>query len=252
MDVNSLYDAKHPMNLFTVEYAASCPERFVVEGRFSARNETLKDVGARSQDQVIGTLLVDRSGRRYWSPTFCGVCDPEQRDGQEVFAKGSYFSSTKGLGSHQMVFGYDGYNDRRLANNHQSGSDYRILGHERHSAGNGADAAVHRGRRHADPVEPDLHRHRTGRTSGPHSLFYNDNWRVSNRLTANLGLRYDRNHGVDSSKTLVTSACRVVSSRRRRHRSARQPEMVGHRQRREVRRRRSPTWSRMPPPRRQS
>src|SRR5262249_47883762 len=38
-----------------------------------------------------------------------------------------------------------------------------------------------------------------------HSLFYNDTWRVSNRLTANLGLRYDRNHALDSSSTLVTS-----------------------------------------------
>ena len=27
-----------------------------------------------------------------------------------------------------MVFGYDRYNDQRQAENHQSGSDYRILG----------------------------------------------------------------------------------------------------------------------------
>src|SRR5262245_33772628 len=128
MDLNSLYTAKHPMNLFTVEYAGVLSRSLVVEGRYSARNETWKGVGAATRDSVSGTLLIDRSGRRYGSPTFCGVCDPEQRDGQEVFAKGSYFSSTKGLGSHQMVFGYDGYDDRRLANNYQSGSGYRIIG----------------------------------------------------------------------------------------------------------------------------
>ena len=204
MDVNSLYDAKHPMNLFTVEYAGVLSRALVVEGRFSARNETLKGVGARTQDQVLGTLLVDRSGRRYWSPTFCGVCDPEQRDGQEVFAKGSYFSSTKGLGSHQMVFGYDGYNDRRLSNNHQSGSDYRILGTSVIQQGTTltpqfiADGAT---LIQWNPIFTTSN----GTNFRTHSLFYSDNWRVSNRLTANLGLRYDRNHGVDSSKTLVTS-----------------------------------------------
>src|SRR5262245_22909414 len=112
MDLNSLYTAKRPMNLFTMQYAGVLSRAFVVEARFSGRNETFKGVGAPTQDKVLGTLLVDRGGRRYWSPTFCGVCDPEQRDGQEFFAKGSYFSSRQRLGSHQMVLGYDGYNDR--------------------------------------------------------------------------------------------------------------------------------------------
>ena len=36
--------------------------------------------------------------------------------------------STNRRGQHTMVFGYDHYNDQRQADNHQSGSDYRILG----------------------------------------------------------------------------------------------------------------------------
>jgi hypothetical protein len=36
-----------------------------------------------------------------------------------------------------------------------------------------------------------------------HSVFINDNWRVSNTLTANLGLRWDRNDGRDQAGTLV-------------------------------------------------
>ena len=31
-----------------------------------------------------------------------------------------------------------------------------------------------------------------------HSLFFNDTWRVNNRLTANLGVRYDKNDGEES------------------------------------------------------
>src|SRR5262249_55633215 len=37
-----------------------------------------------------------------------------------------------------------------------------------------------------------------------HSVFFNDAWRVSNRLTANLGIRWDKNHGLDQAGKLVT------------------------------------------------
>ena len=40
-----------------------------------------------------------------------------------------------------------------------------------------------------------------------HSVFYNDSWRVSDRLTANLGLRYDKNDGQDQAgETVITEA----------------------------------------------
>src|SRR6185295_13077143 len=38
-----------------------------------------------------------------------------------------------------------------------------------------------------------------------HGLFYNDNWHFTPRLTLNLGLRYDKNHGVDSAGNLVAN-----------------------------------------------
>src|SRR5262245_66557712 len=130
MDERGLYNANRQMNLTTFNYSGVVTPRLFVEARVSVRNETLKNIGATSTDRNNGTLLVDqsRSARRYWAPTFCGVCDPEERDNQDVFVKGSYFLSKPGLGTHTLAFGYDGFNDRRFANNHQSGSDYRILG----------------------------------------------------------------------------------------------------------------------------
>ena len=52
-----------------------------------------------------------------------------------MFVKGTYFMPTKGSGSHNMVFGYDTFNDKKFANNHQSGSDYRINGTTHHRRG---------------------------------------------------------------------------------------------------------------------
>ncbi len=88
----------------------------------------LRGSGAPTTDIVEGTLLVDNpSGRRFWSPTFCGVCTQEERDNEDIYFKGNYFLSTTGYGSHNVVFGYDNFNDIRKANNRQSGSDYRIF-----------------------------------------------------------------------------------------------------------------------------
>ena len=91
MDTNSLYDGKRNMNLSTINYAGILTPAFAIEARFSVRNETLKDIGATSTDQIAGTLLVDvaRGSTRCWAPTFCGVCDPEERDNRNVFVKGS-------------------------------------------------------------------------------------------------------------------------------------------------------------------
>ena len=207
MDTNSLYNGSEPQTLGTVSYSGVLTPTLFVEARVSTRHFSFVNEGAQSTDLINGTLLLDRQrgSTRYWSATFCGVCDPEKRDNTDVFAKGTYFLSTKGAGSHSMVFGYDLFNDKRFANNHQSGSDYRIIGT---TSIIGADSSI-------TPVFlPDgttviqwnpIPQGSEGTNFKTHSLFYNDNWRVNSRLTANLGVRYDRNRGDDSVGRLVAS-----------------------------------------------
>ncbi len=204
MDARSLYNANRVMDLTTFSYSGVLTPRLFVEARVSARNETLKNIGAPATDLINGTLLVDqaRSSRRYWSPTFCGACDPEERDNRDVFVKGSYFMAKNGLGSHTMVFGYDGFNDRRFANNHQSGSDYRILGTT--SIIDGPTVTpVFLGTGSTIIQWNPINVASKGANFRVHSGFVSDNWRVSPRVTANIGLRYDRNAGKDSAGATV-------------------------------------------------
>ena len=99
MDRRSLDNRQRLMDLSTVGYTGVLSPWFFVEARFSARNETLEHIGAPTTELVNGTLLLDvaRGMRRYWSPTFCGVCDPEQRDNRNVFVKGTYFAVRRSL-----------------------------------------------------------------------------------------------------------------------------------------------------------
>ena len=204
MDTNSLYNAKRDMDLLTIGYAGLLTPAFSIEARFSARNETLKDVGATTTDRITGTLLIDAArGTRYWAPTFCGICEPEERDNQNVFVKGSYFLSKSGAGSHSIVFGYDGFNDRIWKNNHQSGSDYRILGTTSIISGSTVTPVFLGGSTiiQWNPILVDSQ----GTNFRTHSGFFSDQWRVNSRLSANLGLRYDRNAGANSAGDTVAN-----------------------------------------------
>ena len=126
--------------------------------------------------------------------------------------KATWFMPTGGAGSHNVTFGMDAFNDQRFANNHQSGSDYRIYntGTIIRGAGDSRRRLSGVTRRWLDlhPVEPDSAVQR--RRELPDLFgFVNDSWRINGRLTANLGLRWDKNHGVDEQGILVAkdSAC---------------------------------------------
>jgi hypothetical protein len=203
MDQASLYTTTQPTTLFTVNYNGILSSKFVVEGRFSMRGLQFINSGSPFTDLIKGTLLLDRArGGRYWSPTFCGVCDPEKRDTDDEFVKATYFKSTKGAGSHNMVFGYDTLNDKRFANNHQSGSDYRINGTTTTIVGTTIYPQWNPGASTILQYNP-IATSSLGTNFRTHSLFFNDNLRVNNNVTLNLGVRYDKNHGVDSAGNLV-------------------------------------------------
>ena len=209
MDAASLYTRETPLDLYTLNYNGIFSPTFFVEGRFSARHFTFIGSGSPFTDLIKGTLLQDRArGGRYWSPTFCGACDPEKRDNDNENIKATYFKSTSGSGSHQMVFGYDTFNDKRFANNHQSGSDYRINGTTTIIRGTGADAVIYPqwlpGSSTILQFNP-IATSSLGTAFRTHSVFYNDQWRMNGRLTLNLGVRYDKNHGADSAGNVVAN-----------------------------------------------
>ena len=206
MDLRSLGNRKDPQDLYSLAYSGVLTPRFFLEARYSARHFGFINSGAKSTDRIDGTLLLDqsRNNTRYWSDTFCGVCTPEERNNEEGFVKGSFFLSTKATGTHSMVFGYDNFDDIRNANNHQSGSDFRIYGTSSYIVGGdvipkfmGSDDTT---LIQYNPI-PSLSEGSNFRT---HSLFFNDSWRLGGHLTANLGVRWDKNHGLDESGALVT------------------------------------------------
>jgi len=211
MDERSLGTRSTPQDLYTFSYNGVPTPTLSVEARVSQRMFSFLNNGAKSTDRIEGTLLLDQArGSRYWADTFCGVCQPEKRNNEEYFFKGTYFLSSPTIGTHTMTFGYDNFNDVRSANNHQSGSDFRILGTGTWITGTGPGATIAPRFIGTDnstiiqynPIPFDSQ----GSNFRLHSLFYNDTWQVNPRVTTNLGLRWDKNHGLDQAGNLVTTA----------------------------------------------
>ncbi|HEY2292425.1 MAG TPA: carboxypeptidase regulatory-like domain-containing protein [Thermoanaerobaculia bacterium] len=198
LDLASVYDREVPQEQYSGNYTGVLTENLVATAQYSKRKFTFIGSGAPSTDLIAGTLLLDRSrgNARYHSPTFCGVCGPELRNNENWLGKLSYFLSTEKTGSHDIVGGVDSFNDQRLANNHQSGSDYRVFG----------TSAILRG---ADifPVFANdgstiiqfnpIAKLSQGTNFKTNSAYINDNWRFSDRMTFGVGLRYDANDGTD-------------------------------------------------------
>jgi hypothetical protein len=212
LDLKSLVNRSLPQKLEAFNYSGVFTDKLFAEAQYSQREQSFLHAGSTFTDLVNGTLFVDRpTGFRWNSPTFCGVCAPEERNNRNTVLKGSYFLSNDTVGAHDMVFGYDNFDDIRRADNHQSGSDYRII-LSNYVYKNGQLYPVLLGGPGAtsgyiqwNPIFVASQ----GTNFKTNSLFYNDKWRLNNYFSFNVGLRYDKNNGANSQGQDVAKDSRI-------------------------------------------
>ena len=212
LDLRTLYDQGQPQDLVSLNYNGVFGARLAIEGQYSRRRLSFKDEGANYRSELAqGTLLIDRSrggtGFRYWAPTFCS-CLVDDRDNSEALVKGTYFASTNRYGSHSLVFGFDSFNDHRLANNYQSNTNFRILGTSTIIRGTDVYPVILGDGSSLIQWDP-LNVLSNGTDLRTNSAFVNDNWRWNAGVTLNLGLRFDKNDAVDAADGKISNSSRL-------------------------------------------
>jgi outer membrane receptor protein involved in Fe transport len=199
-----------PQSLGSLHYTGVLSDRLFVEGQYSAREMSFVGSGGEIRDPIHGTPLLVVDAGITGAPYFCGsACGKEQRDNENHLVKGSIFLATSSFGSHDIVLGYDSFNDIRLSNNHQSASNFVITTYE--SANYGADGRYYPivgGQNEEIDFWPVLLAS-AGTDYTTNSLFVNDTWRLNNRFTISLGARYDDNDGQDGSGRTVADDSRI-------------------------------------------
>jgi outer membrane receptor protein involved in Fe transport len=209
-DLASLSTRTDPQDLTAGHYTGIIGPSFFVEAQYSERNFLLgAGSGSPNSDVIGGTVIEDRARNiRYHTGYFCGYCGGEDRNNENLLAKGSYFLTTENAGTHDLVFGYDTYTDIRRSDNRQSGSDFTVW-HTQPAIIEGGNifpvftgAAGTAGRNDWILWWP-IFQASKGTDLVTDSFYANDNWQFSDKLSFNLGLRYDANDGKDAEGKAV-------------------------------------------------
>lgn len=190
-----------------------------VEAGYSTRSEKFHDYGGEDPSEVYGTPGRDSTGYGgfFGAPIFCAICDVESRTNDYFYAKLNYYLATPRRGTHNIVAGYENFLEERWANNYQSASNFRLViinkTPQRDASFNVMPIITGRSDSafgHGDvlgwfPIFDT--------TKGDHyvteSVFLNDKWDLNRYMSFNLGVRYDRNDGRDSSGNEVSDDSNV-------------------------------------------
>ncbi len=207
-----------PQEVKSFNYTGILSESFFIEGQYSERDFTIGVGSGGPRDLIEGTLIRNRNNsNRFWAATFCGECPDEERNNVNYLAKGSYFLTTGNAGTHDIVFGYDTFEDIRSVINRQTGSDFTVYatGMVEDAAGNlvldpatGSYYPVFDSSLSREPwvrwfavFNEDLARPTSFNTN---SFYVNDNWQLNDKWSFNVGFRYDENDGIDSAGVTVS------------------------------------------------
>ena len=203
-----------PNNFKTIHYNGILTNSLLIEGSWSKKYFAFVGSGGDFSDFAHGSYGNDyASGAGYFgAPVFCGFCSTEQRNNKLYGAKGTYYLASKGFGTHSVAFGYDRWAEQRIANNYQSGSNFAVYIYNdpvRPTCVNGAchpmiTPSTAPGNGDGDLIKwAPILTLTQGSNFRTDSLYVNDKWDLNSHWSFNVGARYDKNDGVDSSGTKV-------------------------------------------------
>jgi hypothetical protein len=200
-----------PLDSKSLNYTGVITDNFFLEALYSERNFAFVGMGGETSDFGLGTPIWDLYyGAIYHAPLFCGApnCIDEQRNNDNLQLKGSYFMATESMGTHDIVFGYDTFSDIRIADNWQSASGY-IFAPLVPSIVSGQEVFAQAMPYAAWIIWGSVLEGSQGTDFETSSLFVNDTWRLNDRMTIGLGLRYDKNDGTDAGGLKTVDDARI-------------------------------------------
>ena len=209
MDAASLYNNKNRESLIAAGYQWVLANNLFIDTQYSGRRYGNKGSGSQYTDLIKGTPIWDRlRGTRFNTATYCAVCSNavDKKNNDDFYIKANYFLSTKSTGSHNLVGGFDYFDEMRMNNQNSVASGYRVQVRESAIVGYDVYPIIVPGSSTSSATYIDwrpVFQDTVGNHLTTYSGFLNDVWRINSHATVNLGLRYDKNSTHDQGGTLV-------------------------------------------------
>jgi hypothetical protein len=194
---------------FALGYSGVLGSNFFIEAQYSQRDFSIIDSGGDDSSLTGGSFIWDLLNYGVFNaPWFCGEpCRDVERNNQNFYAKASWFISTENLGTHDLAFGVDTFDDEGVEDNHQSASDWYVFTWVPQDFSSGTPMAVFEPFGFGFSYSP-IAEQSQGSSFKTNSAFVNDTWHASKSLTFNVGVRYDENDGTDAGGAKVVSDSR--------------------------------------------
>jgi hypothetical protein len=200
LDPSVLINETQPNDLFVTNYNGVLANRFFATLQFSQKRFKFENVGGTntavtaSPIRTRGLVAGEPVGALYGAPFFSAL-DPEERNNRQVTGSLSYTLSTKSIGTHDIKGGGEWYRAQRIGGNSQSATnyvfqtDYLQVGGQPVRDSQGVPVPVWTpGVSRVQNWLPDIGAIININTS---SLYAQDHWIVSPRISADLGVRFE-------------------------------------------------------------
>ncbi|MCG3194991.1 MAG: hypothetical protein DIJKHBIC_04259 [Thermoanaerobaculia bacterium] len=200
-DPRTRYTRQLPTDVLAINYNGVVTSNFFVEAQYSKKTFAFENSGGTNRDLIEGTPVVrSYDYANFWAPYFCGNCAgiAEERNNDDILAKGTVFLSTKSLGSHNIAFGYQNFGIQRGGNNWQSPTNFVLVASEVLN-NNGTLYPIIDNDGSSWLAYYPIPRLSEGSDVRTWSIFVNDTWKLNNNLSFNIGVRYDKNDATDST-----------------------------------------------------
>lgn len=205
LDLASLSDRHTREDLLFLNYTGTLSSWLFGEASYGHRSHTISGLGSKYTDLVRGTRVMDQlTGVWFNSAGGCAACPDadDRRRSDHAVIKATALVSTRTAGSHTVVGGVELFKASWVWNEYQTGSGYVLSATDVLFEGGKLCPVLGPGTALwyipvLVPAAPD--------DAKTWAAYLNDTWRVSDRLTFSLGLRWDKNAVRDFAATFQST-----------------------------------------------
>ncbi|HEV7238521.1 MAG TPA: TonB-dependent receptor [Thermoanaerobaculia bacterium] len=224
MDPQAFVTRTLPNTRKAVFYNGIITSNLFAEIKYSEKVFGFRNTGGTSSN-ILDSPFLSRSHNpsRHFNAPFFDSSDPEDRNNEDLTASGSYFLSTKSIGTHDIKGGWERYTSSRTGGNSQSSTNYVFGANYKTDA---AGAAVRDANGRFIPIFTPV----SGATSAQpfttltnwqpirgatvdistDAFFITDSWTINKRFTANIGGRFESTTGEATGEIATVDAARFT------------------------------------------